>query len=692
MPRIDRLSRPSATAARRRRGRWARVSVMAGLWVWLGASGWDAAWAAIPKTFPPPAETAWAPAGCRAVSPSDAVLGPRVGWRNLHGDAASSDEVETVHAPMFVEDWVAESNTFNVTGPVFDAQGDLYFAPLRPYEDVILISVDGQTGARRFAIADAGTGAPTGTSAPLVLEDPSNPGDQIVYHAVYDRVVALQTDGTIVWDEPSGLSLPIDPDTAQVFGLVYVPQVDGILGLTVDGLLFGLDRATGSPILTAPHSLPGSPSPEGEVGGGLLTPEQIETVRAELAQLIDLPEGDDDGLGTLLGNGVEVANHFSVDAHTGAIWIAATAPDGDDGTVDGVSELGALYRIDLSANGAGYDVVETCSASFVGGSASTPALSADGTRVYVADNQGRLIAIDAGCNEVWSLSLGAQIVGSIAVASDNGELYAATAAQIFQVIDTGASGVAGWTADIDVYTLGGIEQQTNLNLVSIGENGLYFQAGAGVIAVAPSVAGVGLLDRADGSVRSYVAGFDETVAVMSTAPDGTLYIGNSPLRRAIARAVVPAATPPLVGGVTRYAPARLDLLVRDAACAGEVRAANAAAVAGTCPASSAADANQVQILIDQARDAGPIAVGDGDFSAPQWASVAGWLDAAESSLGEGDLIGAGDALGNACGVAAGASAVPSVGDAARVVLVLMLALLGVVSIVVLRLRATASRT
>ena len=35
----------------------------------------------------------------------------------------------------------------------FDSDGNLYFAPLLPYEDVVMISVDPDTGARRWAIA-----------------------------------------------------------------------------------------------------------------------------------------------------------------------------------------------------------------------------------------------------------------------------------------------------------------------------------------------------------------------------------------------------------------------------------------------------------------------------------------------------------------------------------------------------------
>lgn len=44
-----------------------------------------------------------------------------------------------------------------------------------------------------------------------------------------------------------------------------------------------------------------------------------------------------------------------------------------------------------------------------------------------------------------------QIFGSVAAASDNREIYAASAGGIFQVFDDGAAGRRGWTAALDLY-------------------------------------------------------------------------------------------------------------------------------------------------------------------------------------------------------------------------------------------------
>src|SRR6185369_8197933 len=218
----------------------------------------SAASAQTPKSFPPPGRTAWTPAGCRTPDPIASPLASRRAWRSLHSDEVNTDEVDVAYAPSFVSNWVAEPNTFNPTGPVFDDDGNLYFVPLFPYEDVVLISLDPATGARRWSIPRT-TAAPVGSGSPLVLDDPEHPGEQIVYVGLYDRAFAVRTDGTIVWDVGTGLPGP----PAGVFGVNYHPGADAIVGLAGDGYLYALDRVTGTPVLTAPFQLPGQASPPG---------------------------------------------------------------------------------------------------------------------------------------------------------------------------------------------------------------------------------------------------------------------------------------------------------------------------------------------------------------------------------------------------------------------------------------------
>jgi len=600
-----------------------------------------------PKTFAPPAKTKWKPVGCRAVPATDPVLPAHNLWSNIHADTAASDGTSLAFTPMMHEDWTAETATYNPTGPVFDSQGNLYFSPFIPYENVVLISLNPTDGARRWAIA--GKGAPPGGAAPMVLRDPNAPATEIIYLALYDRALAVRTDGTIVWDVPTGLTRGSAAAIEYLAsGVNYLPAADAIVGLTGDGYIFLLDRETGARLLATPYQLPGQRSPV--VPPSL--PESLTTAADVLfRQFVNVPvKSLTRFTAILLGNDVEVANMFAVDPRTGRLWVAATAPDAEDGAADGRSSLGALYGLDAVSGASGYTITEACHRSFDGGSASTPTLDAEGTRIYLGDNFGKLLAIDSACQDVWEVDLGSQIFGSVAASADNHEVYASTQAGIFKVIDEGTQGRVAWTAQLDVYDLVGEQLNLNMNLVATGANGLAFQAGAGTllnnVAIASTI-GAGVLDRDKGTVRSFAPGGEETVAVMSTGPDGALYLGNSPVRRLFGQ-VLGVSPAPLRGGITKFAPERLDLLVRDAACAAQARAKNANKFKKTCPDALAADATQVQELIDQIQSAGPQAVAAGNIKATDWAKFEKKLTDAEAALAAGNIKKAGSKVGGIC--------------------------------------------
>jgi outer membrane protein assembly factor BamB len=608
-----------------------------------------------PKAYDPPGKTTWAPEGCRAVPTDNPVLGTRSHFRNLHADAVGSDEVSIALAPVFQPEWVAEPETFVVTGPVFDKEGNVYFAPLYPAEQVLLISLNPDDGSRRWSIPGTGGGG----GAPMVLTDPGNPGQEIVYLGTKERALAVRSDGTVLWNVSTGLALTGELAGDAAFGVNYLPQADAVVGLTGDGHIFALDRATGEQLLAAPHSLPGEISPSTNPYGQLppaVLDALLEAVRAEITPLLgglppdtDLRELSD----VLLGGKTEVANFFSIDPHTGRIWVAATAPDSEDGSVDGISEFGALYGLDLVPDGPRFEIQEACHRYFEGGTGSTPALRPDGTRVYVGDSVGNLIAMDRDCNDLWTLNVGSQIKGSVGVSSDNGEIYVLAGPDIVQVTDMGAAAVEEWRAQLDMYHPGLGQVNLSTNLYSIAANGIGFQAGSGPhiegIGPLPLTVGMGVLDRTTGRIRYFVDGFEHTVSVISTGPDGAMYIGHSPVGRAIARALFQDLARPLVGGIGKYAPRRHDLLVRDAACAAARRAANAHDVCVMCPGSASADIEQIRELIAQCRSAAVRAIDDGDLTGAVWGLIDTSIAAAEENLAIGTLDVAADHLSDICG-------------------------------------------
>jgi len=612
--------------------------------------------------FDPPARTTWRPEGCRSVPAENDVIGTHSRWRLLHSDIAASDEVSIALAPVFAPDWHTENATFHVTVPVFDKSGNLYAVPYLPHENIALISLNPDTGARRWAIP--GTGAPVGACAPITLDDPDNAGEDVIYVTLKDRAFAVRPDGTTIWDVPTGLTLSGVNSRDSTSGNSYLPQRDAIVGLTTGGDLYLLDRKTGAQLLDAPFSMPGEPSP---LGPGLTIPANIvAAAEALLDPFINFPPSSTfaDFLAAILGNGIEVSNSFAIDAHSGRMWVAATAPDAEDGSVDGESALGALYGLDVVDGMGGPEISIACRRDFVGGSASTPGIRSDGTRIYVADNSGNVLAIDEDCNEVWSLPLGSQITGSISVASDNDELYASTQTDIVKIKDNGGAGAVVWVADLEVYK-STVPNRENFNtlLASISANGVGFMAGIGIPPGVlgnlglPFKVGYGVLDRETGKVRYFADGLDESVAELDAGPDGAYYNANSPIRRAFTLALAGSATAPLEGGIRKFAPRRVDLLVRDAICAAADRAGNASANALACPDSAAADGVQIGDLLNQVERMGPVAVTGGDLTAPMWDRIADLVADAQVATLEVQAT----LLPRACAVASPCDAAPRSG-------------------------------
>ena len=90
-----------------------------------------------------------------------------------------------------------------------------------------------------------------------------------------------------------------------------------------------------------------------------------------------------------------------------------------------------------------------------------------------------------------------------------------------------------------------------------------------------------------------------------------------------------------MGGIHKWKPTRLDLLLRDAACAGADRAKNARKHRTECPDSVAADLAQLAALAAQSRRVAATALGDGDLGAGDKARIDRWLNRIDAKLAEG---------------------------------------------------------
>ena len=222
-------------------------------------------------------------------------------------------------------------------------------------------------------------------------------------------------------------------------------------------------------------------------------------------------------------------------------------------------------------------------------------------------------------------------------------------------MDNGTSGAVVWRSRLDAYTPGPGQVNYNILLATIGANGVFIQTGVGYelngLAL-PLRVGVGLLDRETGELRYFSEGPEESIAAMNASPDGSVYLGYSPLRRAVSFALFGdlGLTQPLTGGVGKYGVRRLDLLIRDATCAASARALNASNHAGTCPDSAEADIRQIRHLISQSRRVSAKAIAAGDLTPEQWAILEGFFLDAEAYLAPERLDTAAGILDEACGI------------------------------------------
>ena len=603
------------------------------------------------RDFDPPAKTDWRPVGLRQSLPTqNAAIPEPLAFQTMHGGINNSDHLWIAAAPMFELDWVAEAAFFVPEGPTFDRQGNLYFSPLFPQENVSLVSLYATTGERRWAIP--GDGVNAGGGATLVLDDPAQPSRDMIFHATYEEAMALTPDGTVLWRTPTGLefaTLSLDETpNVHVFGLNYHPTTDSILGVTANGFVFAMDRATGES-RGALMRLPGAPAPASNEAPAdwIVAIGDRETDKA-FGKIAGTESFFSVLTNAIFGGGAQVTNFYGVDPHSGLIYVAATAPDGDDGVEDGVSALGALYLMDLVAHNDGYRFEILRYRTFEGGTGSTPSISDDGQSVVVSDSDNNVIAFDRDLNELWRFRLNEQVAASVAIAPDNHELYAVTRKNVYQLLDQGDHAELGWVADLDAYERHG---EFNALTPTITANGVVVSIGAGYFVQGQELmlsVGMGLLDRHTGKLRYFSEGREESIAISSVNQEGALYVAHSPVRRAVAHGLLPRQTPELVGGIARFKPVRHDLLVRDAVCAALHRVQRLSDWQGQQPLAALDESGQIRALLQQASRALTNAAGEGDLSPQQAGDIDALLASASAAAEAQDLAAAEAAMAGVC--------------------------------------------
>lgn len=605
-----------------------------------------------PKTYPLPEKTTWKPKGVRCFSTNSNINSRPVTFgRAMHTDLRGSDEIATVISPAIEADWTAEQNFFVPEGPVFDSQGNIYFCPVFPPEDLIMISIEPEKGKRRWVLPGISAGAGT----PMILTDQET-GEDLVYVGTYDRAVAANIDGTILWDVPTGLP-KLQPGSLKPnqhnFGLNYHPQTDSLIAALGDGHIYVLDRKTGKQRLSQPFMMPGAQT---AVTNFSLPANIAEKANKDIAHMVGDTGDSFDPISSVLhvaaGELQKNTNFFSVDSNSGRIWIAATLPDEEDGKKDGWADFAALYGLDLVQEGENVRLEIKVISKVPGGTASTPAISADGRRVYIADAFDSVYAFNAATGDkIWSINVDAKVAGSLVVSADNGEIFANTRTKIKKIVDRGDYAELAWTANLNMYDTGNFQENIKALGAEAGANGIAFTGAAGVVMGKqkfPLRLGAGLIDRETGEVVYFADGAEDSVSSMVTGPDGGIYVGNSPLRRALGRAILgnSKSPKPIVGGITKFKPIHQDLIIRDALWAAANRAINTATFATAHTGAAREDIYQIEQLMAQCYRVAPKAIQEGSLTERQWGTIREVIDRVVEEIRpeEATLIRVGESL------------------------------------------------
>lgn len=625
------------------------------------------------------------------------------GFGTIHGNVINNDQVDLIIPGNLELQWTVESQLYQPEGVTSGDQGyyGTHVFPVGGTDiDFSMIALDKVSGARRWVVRPGQIGQ---GGTPMVLNDMQNAG-KVIYSGGLRGVFAVTEKGEVRWCTNTGFGIDTpatsDFDThikKRLWGINYHQPTDSVIAVYGDGTVLAFARETGE--LRAQYRVEGDPSVDNT---GLNLPEPILEGAEKAIRKQFVPEGAnlpedarifDTIIAVALGGDMVVSNYYATDPDSDRIWVAATLPDAADGIEDGVARFGALHALTLTREGDQFSFETECAVPFEGGSASTPAVLPGGDRIYTSDKDGNALAFDQRCELVWSVNVGDQILGSLAVSPYDNYVYASTGSGVFQIVDHGNSAELGWSANLDGVFYGGAAllpvaqlvssalaeaglsvpvqlQASNIEISTVAENALVLIAGLGFQmdpqrseVFAPLVMSVTMIDRMTGEVINSTPAREESIAVIGIDNDGSVVIGNSPLRRGAVVGVTEILgngllgealadlLPPLTGGVTKYAPSsRFDLAARDAVCyaARKVLVWEVGRDSAGYTWLDSPEASSYQALTGQAVEMLGLARAVGEISSDTYAGVSYLISDARESALTGDFRAAHSVLREAC--------------------------------------------
>jgi len=291
---------------------------------------------------------------------------PSTGWPVIHRDSRNSDAMDTPGpddvSPAFhvLARWpIGAGATVDPEGNVYVGVG-LFFGQARE-EDCHLYAFDGDTGEQLWCSNLLNDRAVT--SSPTIDRDGQ------VYIGDNRAMHSFTREGVVRWSRPIE-GFPISSLFTPDGHLIFITHI---------GNIYVLRRDTGTPVIEPVVLLP-------EVS---YTPSPLDYVEC----LVGSSDSE-----------CYSANTLSMNPKTGAFYFTLTRPG------DPTSRLMAMRYVQGSPPRI-EPLWET--AALEGGSATSPDISPDGSRLYVNDQAEHLLAMDADTGEIlWTYDLGFSPLGS----------------------------------------------------------------------------------------------------------------------------------------------------------------------------------------------------------------------------------------------------------------------------------------
>nr|WP_295927705.1 PQQ-binding-like beta-propeller repeat protein [uncultured Dyadobacter sp.] len=298
-------------------------------------------------------------AGCKASEPDgsevlDHAYGP--GWSAVHADSRNSD-YSPIQGPRKVAlAWQRKfEGTINL-GPTIGKQGHVYLTTNAG--DCRLYALDPQTGATIWCTNEVNKFA---VASSALLDKQGR-----LYIADNEAMHAFGPSGNLLW-ETKIKGFPLSAQFTQTGRVIFITHI---------GIIYVLDRESGAFVL--------DPQP---LSAELPSDPDFDP-RACMRGTADCP----------------CANTLAVDEPTGRFFFTYWAPS--------AAQAGIRAMVYSEKNGPSLKPLWE-NTTLPGGSASSPDISADGSRIYVNDNEGGLHAIEAASGRnIWEFSIGYEPGGS----------------------------------------------------------------------------------------------------------------------------------------------------------------------------------------------------------------------------------------------------------------------------------------